>query len=317
MKKLLLVLLAVLVILCLAIYIFIPGKLTVTSTTVIGTTDIGIERFIIDETQWAKWWDYRGSDSASHLLSGPRYFIRGSDVFKLSQKFYKSIDIEIDHNKHPLTSKLAIIPLALDSTGIEWKCVVTTGANPYTRLIQYFEARKIKKNMDDVLNNLRLFLSKNENVYGIPIERNHLKDTLYVSAKSTLANYPSTPVIYELIKKIQAYLTRNNVKQTGNPIFNVTEIANGNFQLMAALPVSTAVPEVAGFSIKHMVRGSFMITEVTGGDFAVDKASKSLQQYFQDFRRTSMAMSFTMLVTDRLYQPDSTKWITRLYQPVY
>ena len=69
--------------------------------------------------------------------------------------------------------------------------------------------------------------------------------------------------------------------------------------------------------MKNMVKGNFMISEVVGGDYSVNKASKSLQQYFTDFHLTSMAMSFTMLVTDRILQPDSSKWITKLYQPVY
>jgi ABC-type spermidine/putrescine transport system permease subunit I len=66
-----------------------------------------------------------------------------------------------------------------------------------------------------------------------------------------------------------------------------------------------------------MVKGSFMVTEVLGGDSTISKASHNMEQYFQDFRRTSMAMNFTMLVTDRQLQPDSSKWITKLYHPVY
>ena len=40
-------------------------------------------------------------------------------------------------------------------------------------------------------------------------------------------------------------------------------------------------------------------------------------KYFQDYKKISMAMSFTMLVTDRMLQTDSSRWITRLYEPVY
>jgi len=315
MKKLLLLLLVVLIISSLGIYIFIPAKLTITSAVVVKTTDNGTERFMLDEAQWQKWWNYDSTTvNPGYNVSS---FTKGKDNYTLSQKFYKSGEIQIVHAGQSLHSKFTLIPLTLDSTGIEWNAVMTAGSDPYSRLTKYFEAREIKKNMDSVLGNLKQFLSKSENVYGINIERDHLKDTLYVAAKSTLATRPSTPVVYELIKKIQAYINSHHQKQTGNPIYNVTEMATGNFQLMAAIPVEKELPEVNGFSMKHMVRGSFMITEVTGGEYAVNKASRSLQQYFQDFRRTSMAMNFTMLITDRMYQPDSTKWITKLYQPVY
>ena len=75
--------------------------------------------------------------------------------------------------------------------------------------------------------------------------------------------------------------------------------------------------DLDGYTFKKMIKGSFMVTEVVGGEYTVAKASKSLQQYFTDYKKTSMAINFTMLITDRMYQPDTTKWITRLYQPVY
>jgi hypothetical protein len=171
--------------------------------------------------------------------------------------------------------------------------------------------------MNRVLNRLCAFLSKNENVYGIVIERTHLKDTLFVSSKRVLAVYPSIKEIYELIKKIQIYISEKNTKQSGNPIYNVTALGDGQYQLMTAVPVNKRIEDAGDFSLKFMVRGSFMVTEVVGGEYTVNKAYKSLQQYFADFRRTSMAINFTMLVTDRQLQPDSSKWITKIYQPVY
>lgn len=317
MKKLLLVLLSALVLFCIAIYIFIPGKLNITSSAVVHATDIATERFIIDENKWGNWWNYSNQYAESNNPQHGKVFISSGYEFKSIMKYYKSADILIHNHEQQLESKLIIIPLAVDSTGIEWKCSFSMGSDPFTRLTRYREAKQVKKILDEVLNNLKLFLSKNENVYGINIERNYLKDTLYVAAKSILPTYPSTQDIYALIKKIQVYADKNGANQTGNPIFNVSQIENSRFQLMAAVPLDKPLKELDGFSMKHMVKGSFMITEVVGGEYAVNKASKSLQQYFQDYRKTSMAMNFTMLITDRLYQPDSTKWITRLYLPVY
>ncbi|MEO6637337.1 MAG: hypothetical protein ABIN25_03605, partial [Ginsengibacter sp.] len=252
-----------------------------------------------------------------HTASPSHPYMDGLDEYKMVEKFYKSASIRINHNTKELASKLSVISLAVDSTGIEWICAFETGADPFTRLSRFMEAKEIKTNMDEVLTHMKLFLSKTENIYGIPVERNYLKDTLYVTTKITVPVYPSNATIYDLIKKIQVYAAKNGANQTGSPIFNVTEMDNNKLQLMAGIPVDKNFPESGGFSLKHMVRGSFMITEVVGGDDAIHKASKSLQQYFADYRKTSMAMNFTMLVTDRMYQADSSKWITKLYQPVY
>ena len=299
------------------IYIFIPGKINITSSTVIPTTDIGVERFVTDENKWEKWWTYNNPHEKPTNPEHAKAFISNSDTFKLFNKYYKSADILIHTDAQELVSKLVIISLTQDSTGIEWTSPLLMGSDPYTRLTRYLQAKHLKKSMDTVLYNLKGFLSKSENIYGIPFERNHLKDTLYFTAKTILQTRPATTEIYGLIKKLQDYAAKNSVKQTGNPIYNITEMDKNRFQLMAAIPVEKAVKEADGFSMKHMVKGSFITTEVVGGDSAVSMASKNLHQYFQDFRKTSMAMNFTMLVTDRMLQADSSKWITRLYMPVY
>ncbi len=317
MKKILLVLIVAMALFTFTTYFFIPSPLTISAVTIIRTTDNGTQRFLTDSSKWPLWWNYSNKDSAAPIKSSGPVFGSNGDSFQLTQKFYKSINIQIQHNQQKIDSKLVIIPLDLDSTGIEWKYTLPAAINPFTRISQYRDAKEIKGNMETVLNNLKRFLSKTENVYGIPIERNFLKDTLYVTAKKMVSSYPGTVEIYQLIKTIQGYAGKNGTKQTGNPIFNVTDFGNHHFQLMAGIPIEVKIPEKEGFALKHMVRGSFMITEVVGGNYTVDQASKNLQLYFSDFNRTSMAMNFTMLVTDRVLQPDTTRWITKIYLPVY
>lgn len=313
MKKIFLFVLIAILLFIAGSYLLIPGTIRLSSTKTIKTTDIGTERFLMDANKWQLWWgdDVKPGDSASAT------FTQNGNQYHLAEKYYKAADILIAHEGKELHSKMLVIPLALDSTGIEWKCNLPAGNNPIGRISAYFDAQKIKKNMDTVLKKLSSFLSKVENVYGIPIERNYLKDTLYVTGKKTLTARPSLLQIYDLIHTIEAYALQNGTRKTGSPIYNVTTMGDNRYQLMAGIPVDKNIPEKDGFSLKHMVRGSFIITEVQGGDNAVNKAAKSLQQYFADYRKTSMAMNFTMLVTDRLYQPDSTQWITKLYQPVY
>ena len=120
-----------------------------------------------------------------------------------------------------------------------------------------------------------------------------------------------------MVQKIQAYIKTKAALQTGNPIFNISETGKNQYQLMCAIPIDKTITGNNAFACKKMIKGSFMIAEVVGGDSTVKKASASLQQYFADYRKTSMAINFNMLITDRIYQPDTAKWITRLYYPVY
>jgi len=42
-----------------------------------------------------------------------------------------------------------------------------------------------------------------------------------------------------------------------------------------------------------------------------------MNQYFADHNRTSMAIPFSYLITNRSEQPDTLKWITKIYAPVF
>lgn len=316
MKKVILFLVIAFILFAAGTYLFIPSRLNVSSTDVVHSSENGVVRHALDEKNWPLWWNYQ-RDSNSAVRQAATSFTKGGDSFFISTKFYKSADITILHGNNPIVTKFLIVPLSNDSTRVIWHYGIASSLNPFTRFIQYREAAGIRRNMDSVLVNLHGFLGKLQNVYGIPIARTSIQDTLFVSAKTTLKVYPHTPDVYSLLKKIRSYVAANGSKQSGNPIYNITPLGNGEFQLMAAIPVDKAVTENATFTNKKMVKGSFMVTEVVGGEQAVDNAWKSLLEYFTDYRKTSMAINFSMLITDREYQPDSSKWITRLYQPVY
>ena len=316
MKKVILFLVIAFILFAAGTFLFIPSRLTVSSTDVVQSSENGVVRHALDEKNWPLWWNYLRDSSASTRTPATS-FAKGGDSFSISTKFYKSADITVLHDNKPILTKFLIVPLSNDSTQVLWQYGIASSLNPFTRFMQYREAAGIRRNMDSVLANLHGFLGKLQNVYGIPIARTSIQDTLFVSAKNTFKVYPHTPDVYALLKTIRAYVTASGSKQTGNPIYNITALGNGDYQLMAAIPVDKAVTENATFTNKKMIKGSFMVTEVVGGEHAVDNAWKSLLEYFSDYRKTSMAINFSMLITDREYQPDSSKWITRLYQPVY
>lgn len=317
MKKLIWFLLLLVVTGTIAIFLLIPQTIKIASVTTVHTTDIGTQRFLIDENQWPTWWHFTDNQTGKNEKMQDRLFEMNGDRFQLKEKFYKSASINIYHDKDSLISRISIIPLQLDSTGIEWTASLEAGYNPIKRLTTYLQAKELVKNMDAVLTHLNSFLSHNENVYGLNIEKVSIRDTMFVAGKHFLKAPPATAEIYQLIKKIQQYAAEKGAAQSGSPIYNVTLIDKDKYQLMAAIPINKVIPEEKGFTIKKMVQGSFMSADVMGGEHTVAIASEKLHQFFTDFHKTSMAMNFNMLITDRILQPDTSRWVTKLYMPVY
>ncbi len=65
-----------------------------------------------------------------------------------------------------------------------------------------------------------------------------------------------------------------------------------------------------------MVPGNFMVIEISGGDYAVREGERNLQNYIEDYGKIKMAIPFQSLITNRLAEPDSSRWKTRIYLPV-
>ncbi len=316
MKTWIIALPAILLLIVLSTYIFIPSKLTVSSIAIIEANENGALRNITDENKWHKWWNYGGQNSISTSQQPTLLFTCNNNNYELAEKQYKSVKIKIENKGRSIESIMFLIPIKTDSTVVKWQFTIAASSNPFKRIFDYQAAKEMKGCMNNILDHLKSFLEKKENVYGVNLERTSFKDTLLISTKAASDTYPSTSFIYNLVESLKSYAINKGAIQTGAPIYNITERGN-QFNVMVALPVNKVLPDEGKFAFKKMIPGSFITTTVTGGEQSINNAMQQIHQYFDDYHLTRMAINFKMLITDRSAEPDTTKWITRVYQPVY
>jgi hypothetical protein len=300
------------------IYIFIPGKLTVTKIVAVDCTINGTNRYLSQAGKWSSWWP-SGQSTSIIAKESDSFFINKKYTYHITKRLYNRIQVSIKYGEDTssITSVINFIPLPHDSVVLEWKYGITSSLNPITRIEQYTAATRIKNNMSEILEKAKSFLENPENVYGIKINRITTTDTLLIAAKSVLHTYPSTSDIYSLINSLRNYIRSQNASETGTPIMNVQKIDSTEFKLMVAVPTNKTLQDEGNFFFVRMIPGAFMSTEVKGGVYTVNHAFNQLQAYMNDYQKTSMAIPFNALITDRIMEPDTSKWITRLYQPVY
>ena len=294
------------------VYLLIPANIEFSTLVVMPTSENGTTRFVLDSTKWENWWPIDSSTNSSEKTIGDRFQIN-HNRFVLQQKQYKSATILISHEENFYSSQIILIPFQNDSTIIQWKSKINGSFNPIIRINKYLAALQMKASMTELLQGLRVFLSKTENVYGIPIERTGTPDTIIVSTKSILFEKPGTVQIYSMIQELQKFTESYGAKQTGLPIYNISIMGKGQYQLMCALPIDRELISTNQFTIRQMVKGAFMKTEVIGGEYRIENAKTSMKQYFDDFQKVAMAIPFIMPVTNRMNESDTSKWITRLY----
>lgn len=312
MKKIITTLLIILAIATAFIYILIPTTLIIASTTTINVTENGYRKFVIDDSSdWQKWWP------GKEVMNQHESFIFNNYQYTVINKSINVAEVFIIKNKDTLQSKLIFVPLKLDSMEVIWKTSFASGKNPLKRLQQYKMAKEIKTNFSDLLNHLKKFLENKETIYSFNIQRTKVKDSILLSTKFTTNNYPAIPEIYKSINDLKTAIAAKNARETGYPMLHVRVLNSSQFETMVAIPINKEIITDYKFSIKKMILGNLLVTDVKGGSTALQRAYNALDTYIIDYRLTSPAMPFESLITNRFTEPDTSKWQSKVYYPIF
>jgi hypothetical protein len=312
MKKWIVGLLLILILTVSAIYIFTPSKIVISSISTARGNIFGEFRTITQEDKWEKWW--RDENGKPHVAGEP--FTYGGTRFRLVKHSYHVAGIEIDQQGLKQQSILHLISFRLDSTGAVWQCEIPTGMNPLSRVRNHINASGIKEKMDAVMKNFSSFVSKPENIYGMAIIRVSTVDTTMLSSRYTSAAYPTTPEIYSYFDEVEKNIQKQKGTVAGYPIMNVRKLENDSFETEVAIPTNHRLNNDGKFIFQRMIPGNFMTGEVKGGTYTANEALKQLELFIADYNRAKIANAFQSLVTNRLNEPDTSKWITKVYIPV-
>jgi hypothetical protein len=298
-----------------AVYIFIPSDLTVSKVALVQCNVNSANKFIGDERQWGNWWPGAQGQPA---IENPVYEYGGMQ-YRMPGMYQHLMEVQILTPDSTIHSHIAVIGFGdnRDSTALQWEFHLDAGWNPIGRLRQYRDARKLKANLAEILSAIRAFLDDKEKVYGIRIREVSTTDSFLIAIRSNYPSRPGTVDMSALIDKLKSIITAGGAMETGNPMVNITPAAPGRFEAMVAIPTNKELKSDKEVFSRKLVRGKYLMTEVRGGDYTVNKALEHLQEYMNDYQRTTMAIPFQSWVTDRSVEHDTTKWVTKIYYPVY
>lgn len=291
------------------IYIFIPARLNIVQITPVTGTVPGVYRVLTNGQKWQVWWPGTRANGNA--------FVFNNTSFTVTKKLLNTLEIDIDQNGQPLNSTLHIFPVAGDTITLNWSCSFATGTNPVKRIQRYRQAVDLKNNMDSVLRHFKTFAEKKENIYDITFHETIFRDSFLLSTKTYQPQYPGVATIYSQLNTLKQYSTAHRARQNGTPFINITPLSPSGYQLMTAIPLDRQIPENAQFFSQRIPMNRFLVTRVQGGSTAIDHAMHQFQLYIQDYQRTVMALPFQQLITDRSKEPDTTRWITDIYYPLF
>ena len=315
MKKLIVIFFVIFLLLMTVIYVFIPDKLFISKVNSVKANRNAVFRNLSDKSTWHKWWPPEQFKDTSVRIDDTVFNYKNVD-YVVNPKIIDVINLSLTYKGNVINSFINILSLNNDSVAIEWKSELQTNLNPVKKINAYFTSKKIKHDMGDILESLKSFLEKQENIYGLTIKEEKVKDTLLIAMKSISNSYPATSTIYDLIKSLKDYISANGAIETNYPMLHIMQ-DSGVFKIMVAIPVNKRIPENNKFLFKRMVPGRILVTEVKGGRYTRDKALNQLEIYINDNSLSSPAIPFESLVTERSREPDTARWVTKIYYPIY
>ena len=261
----------------------------------------------MDESKWVKWFPSE-SDKNGHMYNNYSYSI--------GKRMLNAGEVSISNKQIALISLIHIISINRDSVAIEWKSEIPGGTNPVSKLRNYLKAKRLQNNMADILNSLKSFLEENEKVYGVYVHEVISKDSTLIATNCVTKQYPSTLKIYDLISSLKKFIIDHNARENNFPMLHVKKVNDTTYKTLVAIPVNKFLPGNDTIFNKRFVPWKVLTAEVRGGNYTVQEALNQMKIYIDDYHREAMAIPFESLVTDRSVQPDTLKWITRIYTPV-
>jgi hypothetical protein len=306
MKKIVIGLVLSIAFLLAAVYLFIPPKTKIEASVPLNAALPGVFRTLINDSNWQKWWPAKTP------------LVYNEQTYSIKGKFFNTFDIDIYSDKDTISSRLELVEVTANTMTVFWKAEQVSSKGPFKRFERYRHARQTEKDMNAILQSLKTFFQNKENIYGLDIKETLVKDSALITTRRSFDHYPGAQEIDSMIRSLKKYISQNSAIAKNSPMLNVFELGNSRYEAMTAVPVNKELPKTNEFAPKFMLKGGNILeVQVQGGPYTIEKGLKELENYRADHKFSSPAIPYQLLVTDRLKEPDTTKWITRLYYPIY
>ncbi|MEO7311725.1 MAG: hypothetical protein ABIX01_15080 [Chitinophagaceae bacterium] len=318
MKKWLLVLLVIILGVVIASFAFIPSVIKLSRIEKVAANSEEVYRYFTDAQLRQKWLaSSNAAPAAASITPACQAFVFKGDSFYVTAVHVPSVTVMIGNEKEKTSSKVLMIPAGNDSTIIIWEAEINAGSNPVGRIANYVKASAIKEHVTEILNVYSRFISVPQNVYNFPIVESKVVDTLLLTTRKIFPSNPSPAQIFAIADAQKKYAADNGAALTNAPMLNMTILDSSHFQCTVAQPVSKALPVSGDIYMSRMIPGKILVQTVNGGPETIKYAFSRLSDYFRQHRHVSPALPFESMITNRSTETDTSKWMTKIFYPIF
>ncbi len=308
MKKLLMIVFA-LIALVAVLGFLLPSEQKITHSVTVDCPVEAPTRLVSNPAKWIAWWPGAQLNDTAYTS--------GQTLFKIQKVLLNGFQANTERGSLQGSVDFNFFMGANGGTQFNIIGAYRLSPNPFKRVLEYMSLVDTKNTLRDFIQQIEANFSDVEKVYGWKIEKKQLVHTAYISLKQPFDHQPSVLEIDSLVQEVKQYIAAQQGKEVDAPIMNVYRGEASPFEAMVAIATDRELPSTNRFLLKNMVRNGYvMVAEVKGGLQLVDSCKKELENYVLDYRKSSPAIPFQQMISDRIKEKDSSKWITKLFYPV-
>lgn len=238
-------------------------------------------------------------------------------AFKIPAEYHNGIEITIFNEEISTLLTLKIAAVNRDSSIISYHFSLPLTYNPIKKIRNSYRAKLVENNITLVLNRLLAYSAITENIYGVHISQERVKDKYLVTTKITAPQYPSVSTIYTQIAVLEQHIAANDAKATNFPMLHTIETDKEQVEVFVAIPIDRQIRGNNSIICREMMAGNILTASSKGGIYSVHKDFRQVENYMADHLKSAPAMPFEVLVTNRSLEKDTSKWVTKIHYPVY
>lgn len=290
----------------------LPLQSNISETVQFSTNPDALFRQLRSDTIWREWWPGKVQSE-----NGKIEFHQNGFSYTIENILPYTFALNTIADSFTTKSYLHLISKEGESITLTLTASIPIDHSPISRIKTLLILSKLKVSFKKILSNLSSHYSGFKNLYNLGIHESTVPFEYVTTLSQTFGHNPSVQEIYALIDRVKVFIKGKGGSEKGSPMLFTTKIKEGQFFVQVAIPTNKSLPDTGKIKSKWMLKGGNILSaQVTGNRRAISKAKKQIEYYIQDHRKSVVAIPYEYLITDRLTQPDSNKWVTQIYFPV-
>ncbi len=179
-------------------------------------------------------------------------------------------------------------------------------------------AGMVGKDYDAGLNKLKVMmelLPKTDRDYDVKVMDSPAK--YYIGLRKTVAMQDMQKTFAENLPKVFEAVQKAGIEMAGAPcgLYFSWDEANQSSDMAFAIPIKTKA-SVKGFETIEIPAGKILLIDYFGAYEGIGEAHFAMDDYIKEHNLQQLAPICEAYVTDPQTEPDTAKWLTKVYYPV-